>query len=277
MNDKQCVRFRKISWVKPVAIMKRHNLAITAIGCLIFTPFLSLGQVLVNDNFDGYSDQAAFLAAWPQVGATVSGTLTSLQSDSAPNSINYATTAQRNERSFAETGVATALNTITFSFDFYDANSAASPYRQYANLQDGASPSSGGQLISMGLNNNLTSPADGGNFFMARILGYNANAYFKLNTDPLLLRTTGWHNLAVTISDQDFKFYVDGSLAETVPQTGLTLRSYDVVRLGSGLSSTTEAYFDNVLVQVNPVPEPTVAALAGIGICALIGLRRSRN
>lgn len=264
--------------------MKKQIFVLAAITCSILTPVLSRAQVLLNDNFDGYADQTAFVAAWPQVGATTSGTLTSLQSVSAPNSINYAATAQRNGRSFTESGVATALNTITFSFDFYDANSAASPYRQYANLQDGISPGSSGQLISMGLNNNQTSTANGGNFYMARILSYTptdtgatAGSYFKLNTDPLLLRTTGWHNLAVTISDLDFKFYVDGSLAETVPQTGLTLRSYDVVRLGSGLSATTEAFFDNVLIQVNPVPEPTTAALAGIGICALIGMRRFRK
>lgn len=232
---------------------------------------------MVNDNFDTYANQAAFVAAWPVVGATPSGALEGTNYVSASQGVYYGTTAMRNGTSFAESGIATSSSTITFSFDFYDSDAAATPYRQYANLQDGASPTSTGQLVSIGLNNNLTASADGGNFYMARILGFNSSAYFKLNDNALLLRTTGWHNLAVTISDVDFKFYVDGTLAETVPQTGLTLRSYDVVRLGSGLTSTREAWFDNVMVTVNQVPEPGVVSVAMLGVGWLIAARRFRK
>lgn len=237
----------------------------------------SRAATIVEDNFDSYADQAAFVSVWPLQGGTTtpSGTLSGVQSVSAPNAINYATTAQRNERAFSESGIPTSAdlnNVIRFSFDFYDSNAAINPYRQFANLQDGTAPSSGGQLVSMGLNNNLLSTAEGGNFYMARILGFNGNAYFKLNDNAVLLRSTGWHNLAVEISDVDFKFYVDGQLAETVLQGGLTLRSYDLVRLGSGLSSISEAYFDNVKVET--VPEPSAAVL---GLAGLVGVIRRRR
>lgn len=239
--------------------------------CLSGFASISEAATLIDDNFDSYTTQAAFEAAWPIVAAP-SGVLVSTQSVSSANSIYYGantSNVQRNGHSFAESGNPALNNIVKFSFDFFDSNAAASPYRQYANLQDGTAPSASGQLVSMGLNNNLLSTAEGGNFYMARILGYTppgltSGAYFKLNNDPSLLRTTGWHNLGVEISDVDFKFYVDGFLAETVPQTGLTLRSYDVVRLGSGLASTQAAWFDNVSV-VTLVPEPSSLALALLG------------
>jgi hypothetical protein len=231
-------------------------------ACLCGLTSTSVGQtILLNDNFDTYLNQEAFLASWPAVGTVASGTLVSTQSVSGANAINYAITAQRNEKTFTETGIPTG-NAIRFSFDFYDSDAAASPYRQYANLQDGAGPTGSGQLISLGLNNNLTSAADGGNFYMARILGYNASGYFKLNDNPELVRTTGWHNLAVEITDTEFRFFVDGFLAETVANT-FTLRSYELVRLGSGLSSTREAFIDNVRIEI--IPEPSSLALALLG------------
>jgi hypothetical protein len=253
----------------------KQKLFPAVIVCAAIIPTLANAQILVNDNFDSYADHTAFTNVWTPIGT--SGTLSALQSVSAPNSVNMATTAQRNGRSFTESGLAAGLTAIRFSLDYYDSDSTAAPYRQYANLQDGASPGGSGQLVSLGLNNNLLSAADGGNFFMARILGYNSNNYFKLNDNPSLLRTTGWHNLAVIISDLDFKFYVDGQLAETVAQTGLTLRSYDVVRIGSGLSSTREVFYDNVRVEVIQVPEPTTAALLGLGLSGLIAARRMRK
>ena len=137
----------------------------------------------------------------------------------------------------------------------------------------------------MGLNNNQTSAANGGNYYMARILGYNPNetgattagSFFKLNDVGAPLRSTGWHNLSVVISDVDFRFYVDGILSETVLQAG-TLRSYDHIRLGSGLSNAgVDSYFDNVRVEVVTVPEPGMAALLGLGFSGLIALHRRRK
>lgn len=268
--------------------MKKLSFALVA--CSTLAPLVSQAQVLVNENFDGYADQAAFQAAWPVVGALPSGALSTAQSVSGPNSIfnvgtTVATDAMRNSFSFTESGAASALSSITFSFDFYDGNAAASPYRSHSNLQDGTAPGSYGQLIAMGLNNNQTSAANGGNYYMARILGYNPNetgattagSFFKLNDGLAPLRSTGWHNLAVVITDLDFKFYVDGILSETVAQGGL-LRSYDHIRLGSGLSNGgNDSYFDNVRVEVVSVPEPGTATLLGVGLAGFIAFLRRRK
>jgi hypothetical protein len=269
----------------------------TAIGaCTLASLGLTMNSsaaTLLEDNFDSYADQAAFQAAWPAGGGTItSGTLSATLSLSASNSINFAATpaTQRNDRSFTESGNPSALNVIRFSIDFFDTSAAASPYRQIASLIDGA-PTASGQLISLGMNNNQTSANSGGNYYMARILGYTvpttadpdggpaesvggAGAFFKLNDYGVGLRSTGWHNLAVEITDAEFKFFVDGLLAETVANTA-TLRSYDSVRLGSGITSTTAANLDNVSVVTNPVPEPGTAALGFLG--GLLLLRRRRR
>lgn len=261
--------------------------AAVILGVVGFTTNAS-ATILLQDNFDSYADQAAFLLAWPAAVGT-GGTLSSARSVSAPNSVNFPTTAQRNDRSFAESGNPDVLNLIRFSIDFFDSNAAAAPYRQVVQLIDGAGSASG-QLVSLGMNNNQSITNSGGNFYMARILGYTvpttadpdggpaesvggAGAFFKLNDTGVGLRTTGWHNLAVEITNVDFKFYVDGLLAETVANS-FTLSSYDKVRLGSGITAANDANFDNVSVETNPVPEPGTAALGLLG--GLMLLRRRR-
>jgi hypothetical protein len=268
-------------------------LPLVALALAITSPAFGATTTLLSDNFDSYANQAAFQAAWPATVGT-GGTFSTLQAASAPDSVNFPLTAQRNDRSFAESGNPSALNAITFGFDFYDSNAAASPYRQCSSLIDGAGNASG-MLVSLGMNNNQTSANSGGNYYMARILGYTvpttadpdggpvesvggAGTFFKLNDYGVGLRSTGWHNLSVTITDTAFSFYVDGALAETVANA-FTLRSYDTVRLGSGISSANEAYFDNVHVETAPapvVPEPGALSLAAMGLGMLLFIRKLR-
>jgi hypothetical protein len=284
-----------------------------AIVVLFGGVYSAQAQVYVNDNFDGYADQAAFEAVWTPLGcaagAAACGTFTpqSVQlnqdtSVSAPNSVYQGditevgtnSNAQRNRYTFA-TAAAEANDTpqlvpgqkLTFSFDFYDNAPALSPYRQYAQVMDGTVGTGTNQLIAMGLNNNQTAANSGGNFYMARIVGYNptavpdpqggpaesvggSGAFFKLNdygTSPL--RSEGWHNLKVEISTSttastagyDYNFYVDGALAETVSGVGSTLtfgtkRRYDNVVVGSGLTAVQDGfgYYDNFFLELT---EPT--------------------
>ena len=293
---------------EPNYLSRMKKLSFAILACSTLAPFVGQAQVLVNDNFDSYANQAAFEAVWAPIGtlAPVSGTLTTEQFQSPGNSIKIDGTAsngqQRNRLTFTESGTLSTLNLFTYSFDFYDANAGAAPFRQFANLQDSTAPSGTGQLISMGLNNNQTSANSGGNYYMARILGYTvpttadpdggatetvggAGAYFKLNDFGVGLRSAGWHNLKVVISTDDglsadFAFYVDNVLAEYVNNVGTaaSFRSYDNITLGSGLSNgSNTAYYDNFFFAVTSVPEPGTATLLGIGLAGFIAFRRMRN
>jgi hypothetical protein len=266
---------------------------------------ISSAAVLLSDNFDSYADQAAFEAAWTPIGtlAPISAVLATDQASSTPKSIRVDGTAtsgqQRNQRSFIESGIVTTTTVISFSFDFYDSNAAAAPFRQFSELRDGGGIGTG-QTIAMGLNNNHTVSDSGGNFYMARIVGYTpptidldggpdeggtlgSGAFFKLNDFSNLLRSTGWHNLKVEISTDDglsadFEFFVDGILAERVRDVGTAalLRSYDAIRLGSGVSNASNAaWYDNFAVEV-VIPEPSSIGLGLIGTLAF-ALRRRRH
>jgi len=253
------------------------------------------------DNFDSYTDQANFEASWPQgpgadnvtlvpsnfllTAADTGGTPTPV---SGVNMVGLPTTTNRNQRFMPTgTGMPSMTNVVSFSFDFYDADATVAPFRQYSNMQYSTAVVSN-SLVSMGLNNNQGVNDSGGNFYMARIVGYNpvvgadpdavgpdeskggTNAYFKLNDFGVGLRSTGWHNLRVDLSSDDgqstdYSFYVDGVLAETVKNVGAaaapadTRRSYDLIRIGSGITSLQSAYIDNVSVVLNPngVVQPT--------------------
>lgn len=286
--------------------MKRFNVVFAALVALVVGLPTAQGAPIFKDDFDSYANQAAFQAAWPVVGTQPTGTLSTEQSVSPTNSVRIEApvagstpAAQRNTRSFPETGTALASPTgqLVWSFDFYDSNGAASPYRQHANLQDAAGGATN-QLISMGLNNNQTVANSGGNYYMARILGYSpangpdqgglgpdhsgipalTSQYFKLNDFGVGLRSTGWHNLKVVISSDDgvatdYAFYVDGQLAETVLNVGGagTLRSFDNIRIGAGVSSTEIAFYDNMIITV---PEPATFALVGLSLFGLAFARR---
>jgi hypothetical protein len=267
--------------------------------------------IIVSDNFDSYANQAAFEAAWPPIGTTapISGVLSTAQASSAPNSIQGPGTTvnaqYRNQRIFAETSTLSSSGNLgigdklIWSFDYYDSAPAGAPQRNHSNLQDSTAPGSTNQLVAMGHNNNQSGANSGGQFYMARILGYTvpvtpdpdggptesvggAGAFFKLNDFGVGARSLGWHNLKAILSTDDglstdYEFYVDNVLAEKVSNVGTAaeIRSYDVFRLGSGLSNgSTEVFYDNMQLEYIPIPEPASFVLVGLACAGLLTVRR---
>jgi hypothetical protein len=254
--------------------------------------------VLLSETFDSYNTGALTgQGGWVSAPGGTAGTATSAnvsnaQSVSGSNSLFIAGTGNNNEQRNLQmlsttTGFASATNVISFSFDFFDSAPAVNPYRQYANLQAGTTAVAG-FLVSMGLNNNQIATAGGGNYFQARIFGLDggagASAYFKLNGEGAPLRTDvvpetgGWVNLRVEISDTDFRFYVNNILSKTVANTA-TLRDYDRVIVGSGLSNGTAsvnygAYYDNINLQIIPEPSTYAAIFGGLALLGAFVYRR---
>jgi len=276
--------------------MRVSRLFIISAAVLLFWTAGSQAALIVNDNFDSYANQAAYDAAWPSASTVGNGVLSTAQSVSSPNSVLIGTTGTRSGQSFSEIGNPSATSKIVWSFDFFDSAGTSNPYRQSCNLQDTTAPTLTNQLLSLGLNNNLLTTQDGGNYYMARILGYTptflpptgttanpaptSGAYFKLN-DPgtAPLRTTGWHNLKLEVTAsgaaQDYRFYVDSILSKTVTGVGTTLRSYDNIRIGAGLTSISSSNYDNMYLETGvALPEPMALGILGMG--SLMMLRRRR-
>jgi hypothetical protein len=252
-------------------------------GALAFAALLAAvpaasAAVIVNDNFE-YASQAAFEAAWPILNAP-GGTLDTTRFVSGLQSVNYPTqtvnTTYRNQQIFADVPLPTASDPVTWSYQFYD-ESPGTVYRQYANLQDTTAPGSNGQLISMGINNNITNASGAGPRYMARVLGVDggtgAGAYFKLDAVGAPARSQGWHELKAVIGAGTIDFYVDGIFAKNV--AGVTARQYDNIRLGSGLSSTSGVNFDDMHLDNNTVPEPASLVLAAVGLALFARRRRT--
>lgn len=286
----------------------KTKIRLTCIGfAFIATSNISWAVVLVSQNFDSYADQTAFEAAWIPNGS--SATLATDQASSPTKSIRIDGTTtnglQQNQHSFSETNTVGTIAdgySIVFSFNFYDSNAAAAPYRQHSFIQDGAFPSGTGQSIGIGLNNNQLFGDSGGNFYMARILGYTptnvdpdggpdesgtptSGGFFKLNdfNNTQTVRTTGWNNLKVVINSDDglsadFEFFVNDILAERVSNVGAAwqFRSYDTIRLGSGLSNADNAaWYDDFRVEVF-IPEPSAIGLCLMSAIGLACRRRRR-
>lgn len=266
--------------------MRHSSLVLTTLAAASLAASAQ-AAVVVSDNFDSYADQTALETVWPSISANGAVLLTTDQASSPTKSvsspINTGAATRRSRTTFAETTY-DIWNDVVWSFDFYDADITLNP-RQYSNLQDTTAPGGTNQLISMGMNNNQTLSANGGNLYMARILGYTpedtggtSGSYFKLNDFAGATRSVGWHNLKVVIGTDDglstdYAFYVDNVLVETVDNVGTaaSIRSYDNIAIGSGVSATGGAFYDNVYLAV--VPEPTSLALLGL---AGIALKRRR-
>lgn len=245
-----------------------------AVLSLLFTSSAK-AVILVQDNFE-YADQAAFDAAWPATASSSSGTLTTAQAFSGAKSIMYPSSGTlagfRNAKTFAETTANIAANRqIEFSIRFYDSNGTAAAYREYAELVNGAG-SGTADIVALGLNNNIASAS-----YMARMTsvdgGSGSSAFFKLDGAGVPTRSTGWHQLKAVVAQTSVDFYVDGVFSKTValPAAGQG-KSYETARLGSNLSSTQFAGFDDILMQT--IPEP--ASLSVLAAFGLLGIRRRK-
>jgi hypothetical protein len=227
------------------------------------------GAIVLQDNFDGYADQAAFEAAWPAVTAGSPAVLSTTQAHSGTQSAYIQTGTTRNAvRMFAET-VASDANPLEVSYWMYDPMGLAAAGRSYIQLKD-YSPTSGTQLLAMGSYNS------GGSYYYARVAfmpgGTGAANWFMLNAAGAPQRSVGWHEMKMVIKGTTIDFLVDGILSGSKPYCATAgLVSFEEMRLGSGISSTIDYYCDDVKIEVTP--EPASLVLVALGGLALLRRR----
>lgn len=238
--------------------MKKYAMAMVAVLAIAG---IAQATVILQENFDGYADQAAMNAVWtPAVGGGAQ--LSSAQSYSPSQSAYIDLTARRSDRSIPETGAPSDAEPIIVSVRFRD--SAVGNARQYIQFLD-ISPALA-QLISLGVYNSTGgSVADNNTYYAAR-LAFGPNAgWFLLNDPGVATRSAGWHELKFVMKDTSIEFYVDGTLGKVKQHSvAAGTNSFDQIRIGSGLSTANgDAYYDDILIE--KVPEPATLLLLGLG------------
>jgi hypothetical protein len=209
---------------------------------------------IIDDDFESYADTAALDAFWPVTTGTNADTFLSVDPlDPLNQCVAYTTVAARRSQSF--TPFTAPL--IVWGYDFYDTVGTAAMPRQYGQLL----ADNGGlsELIAMGQYNAAPSVPD---FYQARV-AFSGVGWFNLTTP----RSVGWHRFEAHIGPTTVDFYVDGLLdTAAVPHNG---GMWYEARIGSGLSSTGTAFYDNYLL----TPEPGTLTLLALGGFALLRRR----
>jgi len=239
-------------------------------------------QVLFFDDFESYTDQTAFGAAW-NVGVTGGGgILSGEQAFSGTQSIKQDLTNKSSGMNFAPVSGSDAAP-LEWSFKFYDTTQEAN-LRQFASIRDNDPTLA--QLVAIGAYNDTTltknlisgdpvTAADLNTYYACRVAFSPGPNWFILNTEGVPTRTTGWHELKAVFSDTTVDLYVDGVLGMADIQYAAApgAFTFDRLTVGSGLSSPNgEGFYDDVKVQV--IPEPTTIGLLALGLALLARDRR---
>lgn len=229
--------------------------------------------VIIQDDFESYADTVMLNAVWPKGVGTDSDSFleAGFNGPSLPGNqcVAITTAAGRRDYSFTPTLLA-AGEYLVWAFDFEDRVGSSSTGRQYGQLLSNNASSGGAlnELIAVGQYNTVTKPGQvySSSKYQARVAFAPGQGWFNLNTN----RSVGWHRFEVRIYQSGtVDFYVDGQ-PDTLglPHVGTWWRE---ARIGSGLSSTAAARYDNYLLQV--LPEPAAALRLSVGFL-LQGRRR---
>lgn len=242
-------------------------------GLILLIAFSSQSQAatVFIDDFEGYSDQAAFASSWsmngfpPHVLDTTLGRNSSHSIRLVPQASGSGT-SNRWYRNLTTPILPTDANPILFSFDFYlDPAGASSNWAADWQLAD-VRAFSGGAFGSGSLNGivalsvayssgSFNADTYNGAYFQGRILapGHTGSTYYSLDALPTAVpRSSGWHTLAARIGATQTLFLIDSLPAEQV-NVGITTPISSVV-LGSDVRSIQTFWVDNV--QLKQVPEP---------------------
>lgn len=227
---------------------------------------------IIQDNFDGYADQAAFNAVWTKT-STNAPTLASTVSD--PNALAYSGTQSVKLLTPASTNTIGAYRNFPSEYQPTDAaplvfecmmyyKSGATRHYNELRAYDGGGYLQGNlsQIVALGWTNALETgdPNFNGTKYQARV-AFGSLGWENLNLTGAPDRSVGWHKFTVRVGASTVKFLVDDILGAelAVGYTG----TFDSVVLGSRVTS---AGFETYVDDVNITPEPAALALLAVGM-----------
>lgn len=226
-------------------------------------------QVLVNEDFESYADTTAMQANWDGGGV---GVLVNTNGNPGQSAYHPGGTVNSWVGS-AISVTPTATQNIVLTADIYDDGTSANE-RLTVGLRNGANP-----LFEMGHYNGTSE------HYHVRVLSFAGNDGWVPISAGLKTSSgqpAGWNRYQATFSltglTVTLDLGADGSIDGTFTSLGSpSANAFTDLRFGgpSNLSSAGgPAWFDNILLEVITVPEPTTLGLGALGIMALVARRR---
>lgn len=252
--------------------MKHKFLRIVLLACTVVAPVVSRSQVIVNENFESYADTTAMDVNWDNL-ATGVGVLVS-------------TNGYTGNSAYHPGGVVNIWKGSTFSI-------APSLTQKIVLRADIFNISGTDGRNTIGLRNASSDIFEMGHYNTAPVtqqFGIRVNSIYSNGGAGAWLgfsnptETLGWNRFEAIFTTTEvtvnLDLGIDGTIDYTIVSAGAPgFTAFNDLRFGgpSGNSSTEAAWYDNIYLAVEAIPEPSAAAILGLGLSGLIAIRRTRR
>jgi hypothetical protein len=251
--------------------MKQRLLKSIALTFTLAAPFLCQGQVIVNENFESYADTAAMDVNWDNLGTGL-GVLVSTNGNLG-NSAYHPGGAVNVWKGSTFSLTPSLTEKIVLRADIF--NIGTTDGRNTVGLRVGT------DIFEMGHYNSSPVLQQFGIRVNSIYSGGGTGGYLGFGNPA---ETLGWNRFEAVFTTTEvtvtLDLGIDGVVDYTLVSAGLPgFTAFNDLRFGgpSANSSVEPAWFDNIYLAVEAVPEPSAAALLGIGLSSLIARRRMRK